>query len=339
VRRAYRYPVLPPNGPYAPDQPLLAPRPAPPPSGIPPGYANYGQWPAAYPYAAPPAQYGGGYPGAPQPSPYYAAPVGAAPAPAPFWPPPPPPGGGYSAPATPTTAGASTEPPSVPPVPADTGPFLEAFAIYLCSQIAVGLFAALVLRSWSMLSAEWLLVLFLPVWFLWPIWRGVSRAELLRGLGWHRGRGVLREMAAGIGGYIGGLPLLVAAIIVTSVLGKISNTTPEHPIQFEVGKGWWNTLQIYLLACLWAPFVEETMFRGAFFHHLRQRWRWLAAAPLVALLFAALHPQGWTAIPVLGTLALTFAGIREWRGSIIGCMTAHFLQNFTVATVLILSLS
>ena len=193
----------------------------------------------------------------------------------------------------------STEPPSVPPVPADSGPFLEAFAIYLCTQIVLMLIIALVFRS-SRLEMEWLLVLFLPVWFLWPVWRGVSRAELRRGLGWHRGRGVLREMAAGVGGYVGGLPLLVAAILVTAMLNRITHTQPEHPIQFEVGKGWWTTLQVYLLACVWAPFVEETMFRGALFHHLRQRWRWLAAAPLVAFLFAAVHPQGWTTIPVLG---------------------------------------
>jgi membrane protease YdiL (CAAX protease family) len=146
-------------------------------------------------------------------------------------------------------------------------------------------------------------------------------------------------MAAGVGGYVGGLPLLVAAILVTAMLNRITHTQPEHPIQFEVGKGWWTTLQVYLLACVWAPVVEETMFRGALFHHLRQRWRWLAAAPLVAFLFAAVHPQGWTTIPVLGALAVSFAAIREWRGSIIGCMTAHFLQNFTVATFLVLSMS
>ena len=81
VRRAYRFPVLPPEGPYAPDRPLLAPRPPP---GVYPGYANYGQWPAGSPYAAShpgpsPVPYGSYPPATPQPQPFpaYGSPYGA----------------------------------------------------------------------------------------------------------------------------------------------------------------------------------------------------------------------------------------------------------------------
>jgi membrane protease YdiL (CAAX protease family) len=79
------------------------------------------------------------------------------------------------------------------------------------------------------------------------------------------------------------------------------------------------------------------MFRGALFHHLRRRWNWVVSAGFSALIFAAVHPQGWTAIPVLGSLALVFAAVREWRGSAIAPMTGHFIQNFAVTTMLILT--
>ena len=84
------------------------------------------------------------------------------------------------------------------------------------------------------------------------------------------------------------------------------------------------------------------MFRGALFHHLRRfskGWSWLPSAALVALIFAAIHPQGWTAIPALGMLAVVFAGLREWRGSLIASMTGHFIQNFIAVTVLVVMTS
>ena len=83
---------------------------------------------------------------------------------------------------------------------------------------------------------------------------------------------------------------------------------------------------------------EELMFRGAYFSHLRERFGWLTSALVVAVLFAAIHPQGWTAIPALASLAVVLAGIREWRGSIIGCMTAHAINNAVAMAVLFLTM-
>jgi membrane protease YdiL (CAAX protease family) len=69
------------------------------------------------------------------------------------------------------------------------------------------------------------------------------------------------------------------------------------------------------------------MFRGALFAHLRERFPWWIAAPAMAVIFALMHPQSWIALPVLAAIAIVFAGIREWRGSIIGCMAAHAVHN------------
>lgn len=318
VRRAYRFVGLPPEGPYAPDQPMLAPR------GLAADHLPLPPGPYAYPqyvYAPPPGA-----------APSLALPPGAAPV-LPY---------GWAAPLPQFAASrppgpAWPEAPSLPLVPTRTGPFLEAFAIYLGGQILLAMLIHFLFRGMSFAN-EWWLLLLLPVAFFWPVVRGVSWRELRRGLGWHRGRGVFREMGAGLLGYLGGLPVLALGMLVTGLLTRMAHTRAEHPIENEIGPGLWNHLQIYLLACVWAPIVEETMFRGALLHHLRQRWRWLSAAPIVALLFAAIHPQGWAGIPALGAIAIMLAALREWRGSTIASMTAHFLQNFMVTTFLVLLL-
>jgi len=43
-------------------------------------------------------------------------------------------------------------------------------------------------------------------------------------------------------------------------------------------------------------------------------------------------------ISILGFVAVVFAAIREWRGSIIGCMAAHALHNGLALTFAILLL-
>jgi len=68
---------------------------------------------------------------------------------------------------------------------------------------------------------------------------------------------------------------------------------------------------LYALACVIAPVLEETMFRGALFHHLRRRWGWLISAGVVAIIFASIHVQGWTVAPTLATIALVLAAIRD----------------------------
>ena len=47
----------------------------------------------------------------------------------------------------------------------------------------------------------------------------------------------------------------------------------------------------------------------------------------MALVFASVHPQGWTGVPVLMAMAFNFAIVREWRGSLIAPMTMHFCTN------------
>ena len=65
------------------------------------------------------------------------------------------------------------------------------------------------------------------------------------------------------------------------------------PILRELGSGAsaLSLVGIYIAACFLAPLVEETVFRGALYGHLRRRHRPILCAIAVSLLFAAIHPE------------------------------------------------
>jgi membrane protease YdiL (CAAX protease family) len=215
-----------------------------------------------------------------------------------------------------------------------TVPFLEAFAAYIAGMVVIS--AAVGLVAGRAPAATWFVIAIIPCAFFWPLLRGVGRDELRRGLGWTGGRGVAREVGAGILGYLAGLPVLAAGAVVSFFLQRLGGTETTHPLMDEIGRGGaWRTAQLFFLAAVWAPVVEETMFRGAFYHHLRRRLPWPVTAAFVALVFAAIHPQGWVAIPTLGAIGFCFAAMREWRGSILAPVVAHALNNGMVTVLLL----
>ena len=223
----------------------------------------------------------------------------------------------------------------VPPPPGRGGPFVEAFAVYLLGMVVVSGVISAVLGDVP-LWANFLLVLSVPPAVLWPRLRGLSWPEVRAGFGLHPGRGLLREAGWGVVGYVAGLPLLAVAVVVTSVLTRVSGTTPSHPIAEQAAGGLPHALLLYALAAVYAPLVEELMFRGAFYHHVRARLPWWLSAIAVGVLFAAIHPQGWVGIPLLTTVALVFAALREWRGSIVAPMFAHACVNAVTVTMLVM---
>jgi membrane protease YdiL (CAAX protease family) len=124
----------------------------------------------------------------------------------------------------------------------------------------------------------------------------------------------------------------------TLLLARYAGVQPVHPIIEEAGHGFRRNMQLYLLACGLAPMVEETMFRGFLYHWLRPRIGYFAAAALTGILFAAIHPQGWTTIPALGAIGFVLASIREWRNTLLAPMAAHALNNFVAVTFLVVAL-
>lgn len=218
---------------------------------------------------------------------------------------------------------------------ADRSPYVEGFAFYIGGYIGL----SLLLRYGLHIGGMWP-SLCLPVAFsagiLWPLLRGQSLAQWRAALGLHTGRGIFREMLSGAAGYLAGLPVFAVGVFITLLLTKFSGEDTAHPIINEVRGGWGAKALLFALAVIWAPITEELMFRGALLGHLRERFSWITSAVTVAVLFAAIHPQGWAAVPALAALAVVLAGIREWRGSIIGCATAHAINNGVVMVMLFL---
>lgn len=217
---------------------------------------------------------------------------------------------------------------------------LESLVLFMLLLLGLSLLASVIEEAggpdvklwalWLSLAAAW-----------WPRVWGMDRTAWKRALGWHGGRGFFREVGAGFVGYLAGLPIVLVGLILTIILITVTGAKPTHPAvdQAASGAGWWATVQLMLLACVWAPVCEETFFRGAMYAHCRRWMHPLISALLVGFVFAAIHPQGWSTVPALMGLAVSFALIREWRGSIIASATAHAIQNGFVMTLNLLMLS
>jgi membrane protease YdiL (CAAX protease family) len=210
----------------------------------------------------------------------------------------------------------------------------------------------------SLLASGAAMLLSLIVLF-WPVVRGVPWRRVREHIGLTFGRRPAAEPVIGFGCYIMGYPLMVAGIVVMLILmgaqhlmggggpssadDLVSPPSPGHPIVGPLARGDWQVrLLIFILASVVAPIVEETIFRGVLYRHLRELTCGLGAVVSIVLsglvssfIFAVIHPQGMLAVPVLMALACGFVLIREWRGTLIPCMIAHGLNNGLVMCVAI----
>jgi membrane protease YdiL (CAAX protease family) len=231
------------------------------------------------------------------------------------------------------------------------GIYAETFAVYLALFVAVSL-----AFRWLPVRPEWALLLnglaalagLLAL--AWPVLRGVPWRRVKADIGWTGGRHPVVEVLLGGGTYATALPMMVVGLLIFLLLSwiqrqlGITTEPPTHPLVGWVARsGWWVRLQVVFDACVVAPVVEETMFRGVLYRHLREatsRLRpalaVLASALVVSVLFAAIHPQGLLFIPVLGALAFAFCLAREWRGSLLAPMVAHGINNGVTLLLLLL---
>ena len=120
-----------------------------------------------------------------------------------------------------------------------------------------------------------------------------------------------------------------------------------HPIIIEIANGGWQVrVLIISLAAIAAPIVEETIFRGVLYRQLRTSSRTFnhaisifGSVLIVSFLFAAIHPQGWIAIPALMGIAIGMNLMREWRGTVIPSMVVHGVSNGLVTSMMLIFLS
>lgn len=105
-----------------------------------------------------------------------------------------------------------------------------------------------------------------------------------------------------------------------------------------------SPLQIILVTCLFAPVVEETVFRGAVFTPLRQRGSFRTAALVSGFLFGLLHVftsllsgnfSDGIFILVYGTMGYLLCAAEEENQTIVSPLLMHGLNNL-ISVMLIL---
>jgi membrane protease YdiL (CAAX protease family) len=239
------------------------------------------------------------------------------------------------------------------------GIYVETFALWLAFLAGIRVLITWVSPGGSDLLVSGIVSLVSLVALFWPVVRGIPWSQVRQDIGLTMGRQPLMEPIYGVAGYAMALPLAFVGILITLVLINATTGTgadgdafgrtpiPAHPIiGVLAGADWWGRVQVFVLGCLVAPIVEEIMFRGLLYRHIREwggrtlrGFSIMLGALLVSFLFALIHPQGFLAIPPLMALAIMFALLREWRGSLVPAMVAHGINNGLLLTFFTLMFS
>jgi membrane protease YdiL (CAAX protease family) len=228
------------------------------------------------------------------------------------------------------------------------GVYAETFAIWLVLYVGLGWLIRRFAPGLTLPQAGALTQFGSLIVLAWPVLRGASWRQVRQDIGWRAGNRPILEPFYGVLCYLATFPVLIVLMLMVALLlqhGPKWLTPPSHPIVGEVlHGGWWAWLQTLFVASVGAPLVEETMFRGVLYRHLREatagrgRWRSVVISALVAaFIFAALHPQGLLGILPLMALACGFTAAREWRASLVPSMTVHALHNGMLTLMLILA--
>jgi membrane protease YdiL (CAAX protease family) len=86
-------------------------------------------------------------------------------------------------------------------------------------------------------------------------------------------------------------------------------------------------------AVIWAPIVEETIFRGLLYGWIRQHLGYRSTILITSAIFGMIHPYSPLGMIQVACGGLLFGLLREWRGSLIAPMTAHAINNGLIAFI------
>jgi membrane protease YdiL (CAAX protease family) len=144
--------------------------------------------------------------------------------------------------------------------------------------------------------------------------------------------GALGEIGRGLVGYLGAVPLIVAALVGSTLLCRALGVPfEEHPVlkSLEDDHSWATIASVVFLAAIVAPIQEEILYRGFLTRALRRPYpSRLAAGALSSFFFGSLHPGLANVLPISvvgGVFAAVFLTSR--RGSLLGAIAAHAAFN------------
>lgn len=175
---------------------------------------------------------------------------------------------------------------------------------------------------------------------LWPLVRGVDRSVLLDDLGLGSGLGpVWKEAGWGVVAWMAGMPLLlVVGLLVDSIAAMFGSddSGAESAGAFPMfdpplADSWTLVVLGVVGAVIWAPVIEEIIFRGALHRWLRPKLGPAFTIGASSLLFAAVHPYSSAGLISVASGGLLYGVVREWRGSLVAPIVAHCLHNATIS--------
>jgi membrane protease YdiL (CAAX protease family) len=218
----------------------------------------------------------------------------------------------------------------------------ETFVAWMALLMAMNLVAGVLVHDASDLVRSWLsmsISLASLAALAWPVVRGRVWSQVRRAMGLHLRGGAWRMAWMSGVAYVTALPCMAVGILAGQglawLLPQRDFRDVSHPVQELLPTaGGATVVSLFVLACVVAPIVEETLFRGVLYGHVRDRtrawvpWGSMAFAALCsAAVFAAIHPQGVLAVPALAGLSIGFCISREWSGSVVPGMLAHGFHN------------
>jgi membrane protease YdiL (CAAX protease family) len=144
-----------------------------------------------------------------------------------------------------------------------------------------------------------------------------------------------RRRKAVLWGLGGALLFLPAAWGLQGLLGYLIELATRHPpaqqelvLQLQkAGMPWREQVLVGVLAVLIVPVAEETLFRGILYPSIKQNGFPRTALWVTSLLFAALHFNLLSFVP-LTVFSLLLIFLYEKTGSLWASITAHSLFNF-----------
>lgn len=224
--------------------------------------------------------------------------------------------------------------------------YLETFGVFLTSFAVLLLVEVLVTGqadTWAVVAGE-VMLWACAASIAWPLLRGVSWDSLRTDLGWTGGEGLSHEITAGVTGFLISMPLTLLVGIIAGALeaaaGTPEGTSAGVPMfRPPMSESWAPVVLGAVSAVVWAPVVEESLFRGALH-------RWMPAGLTVAgrvalssIAFGIVHPYSPAGMAQVATGGVVFGLLREWRGSLVAPVAAHALHNGAITLVTILTLA
>lgn len=220
--------------------------------------------------------------------------------------------------------------------------YAETFLIWLLLFIGLQIGVEALLGARSILESVLVMIASLSA-LAWPRIRGIPFAQVREEIGLTWGKRWWSPPFEGLATYAIALPMILIGVALSAALTALlgPGPPPSHPIQQEIAEAdAGGILMLLVLAAVVVPPIEEIMFRGVLYRHLRETFGragtllgFAAAALVSSLLFAALHPQGLGFVPILASLAVAFCVARELTGSVVPAIVAHGVSNAAVVAL------